>query len=52
MPMEAKQVVHEEIVKMEKAGVIKRDPSVTVITSVFIPILKGKKQMEPRDTVL
>ena len=44
LPMEAKQVVHEEIVKMEKAGVIERDPSVTVITSVFIPILKGKKE--------
>ena len=35
-----KQVIHEELISLEKSGVIERDDSIQVITSTFIPIQK------------
>ena len=40
LPKEQQQVVHEEILKLAKAGVISEFPDCSVITSTFIPIKK------------
>ena len=40
LPREQQEVVHKEIVKLAKAGVISEYPDCSVITSTFIPIKK------------
>ena len=40
LPLEAKQVVHGEIVKLMEAGILEEDKGIKVITSSFIPIKK------------
>ena len=40
LPKEQQQIVHEEILKLIKSGVITEYPDCSIITSVFIPIKK------------
>ena len=40
LPKEQQQIVHEEIIKLLKSGVIQEYPDCSIITSVFIPIKK------------
>ena len=40
LPKEQQQIVHEEIIKLIKSGVIQEYPDCSIITSVFIPIKK------------
>ena len=43
LPLDAKKVVSSEVQKLVRAGLLKHDPSIRTITSVFIPILKPTK---------
>lgn len=42
LPQATIQIVHDEIQKLKRAKIIEEDPSITVVTSYFLPIPKPK----------